>query len=94
MAAFSTILAVSAIASSAFSAAKSLTAKAPKAPGAPTLPAAPDPAIAQQERQDMIARVRRQRGGVAASGRTATLLTGASGLPGAAPSATKTLLGS
>lgn len=89
-----TALAIASLATSAFSTAKQLTAKAPKAPATPTLPAAPDPLAAAQERQDAIVRVRRQRGGGAASGRTATLLTGASGLSGAAPTATKTLLGS
>jgi hypothetical protein len=88
-----TALAIASLATTAVSTAQARPAKQPKMPAAPTLPTAPDPVAAAQEKADAVARVRRQRAGGVPTGRTATLLTGASGLASPAPTATKTLLG-
>ena len=84
-----TALAVASIAASAFSTAKSLTQKTPTPPPAPFVPAPPK--IDEPSASDIVTRIRR-RGG-AGSGRTATLLTGVSGIQSPATTQTQTLLG-
>jgi hypothetical protein len=87
-------LPVASLAASAFSAYKSLTAKAPTPPPTATLPAAPPSGAAlDQQNTDIVSRIRR-RNGAGATGRTATLLTGASGLAAPASVQGKALLGS
>ena len=74
---------------------KQMTAKAPTPPPVPTLPPAPD---ANADALDAVKRrnaamVRRRQAQTGQFGKSATLLTGALGVPGGAPVERKTILG-
>lgn len=95
MAALSTVAAVAAVTAAVGSVAYTLSQKPPKPPAPPELPKPPSEDVANTERQDAIARIKRRRAqGTGGAGRTSTLLTGAGGLTTPATTERKTLLGS
>jgi hypothetical protein len=74
---------------------KSMVTKPPAPPPLPTLPPAPDAAAdnLDTEKARRAAMARRRQQGTGQFGKSATLLTGALGVPGPAPVERKSLLG-
>jgi hypothetical protein len=86
---------IAAATASTAAAVKSMTTKAPAPPPLPTLPDAPDAAAdnLDTEKARRAAMARRRQQGTGQFGKSATLLTGALGVPGPAPVERKSLLG-